>query len=1050
MLDYMPSRTKSGGWKFSVCNLPEKSDSTDENTHLNITGLGDMAFMLIFAPMKLNPIPTAMRIQFSVLGLFLIALLFSCNQEKYESKTGEANGYSYEYVTNDPLNVRIYTLKNGLKIYLSKYNSEPRIQTSIAVKAGGKFDPANATGLAHYLEHIMFKGTADFGTQDWEKEKIFLDSIEHMFEHYRSLSDSVQRTNYYHRIDQVSNQAAQLTIANEYDKMVAEIGARGTNAYTTEDRTVYINDIPSNQIENWITIESNRFRQVVPRLFHTELEAVYEEKNRSLDNDYWKTYEALYAAAFPKHPYGTQTVIGTIDHLKNPSITEIKNYFTNYYRPNNVAICLSGDLDFDKTIGLLDKYLGDWKANDELKTWTPVQEDPITAPKEVDVYGPDAEWVNLAFRFNGRSSDEHKLLRLTDMILSNSQAGLIDLNLKQQQKVLDPTSYVDELNDYCLHTFTGKPREGQTLADVKKLLLDQIDLVKKGQFDDWLLGAVVNDLKKNKIQGSEQNSSRSNDLVIAFTNNMAWKDYISEIDDLKKFTKEDVIKFANEHYKENYIVVNKRNGKDQHVNKVTKPAITKVALNKELKSPFHEKLLLNKVEKLQPVFVDYNKDIKKQKLDKGVAVLSAQNKENDLFRLYYLSDAGSNNDPRINVAIEYLNYLGTDEMASEEFKKEFYKLGTDFDVSASKDQTYISLTGLSENMDKAIQLFEKLLGNPKTDEEALKKMVDGIFKQREDSKKDKDGILFDGLLNYGLYGAKSPFTNVLTNEQLRKLKPEELVDIIKGFTRMDHRVLYYGPKKADELLTSLNQYHILPDHLQPIPEPVKFEIQDVKEPKVYWTHYDMVQAEIIFLSKGEKFDAGRVPGIRMFNEYFGGSMASPVFQELREAQGLAYAAFASYATATKAGDSDYFFGYIGTQADKQSESMKAMMALIQEFPKTENGFEMAKKSLLNKIESERITKSNILFNYEIAKRRGLDHDVRKDVYEKAQGMKIEDVEKFQQDFVKGRKFNTVLVGSREKLNLKDLQKYGKVQELTLDEVFGYEKVQKINVEKPNQ
>jgi len=993
-----------------------------------------------------------MQLKFSLWSVMLLLLfMISCSKnETYETKTAESNGYSYEYVTNDPLKVRIYTLKNGLKVYLSRYDAEPRIQTQIAVRAGGKNDPARATGLAHYLEHIMFKGTPDFGTQDWSKEKIFLDSIEHMFEHYRTLSDSVERTKYYHLIDNVSNHAATLAIANEYDKMVAEIGARGTNAYTTEDRTVYINDIPSNQIENWITIESNRFRQIVPRLFHTELEAVYEEKNRSLDNDYWKAYEALFAAAFPKHPYGTQTVIGTIDHLKNPSITEIKNYFTNYYCPNNVAVCMSGDLDYDKTISLLDKYFGDWKANPELKSWTAVQEDPITTPRDVDVYGPDSEWINMAFRFSGRTGDEHKLLRLTDMILSNSQAGLIDLNLKQKQKVLEPSSYVEDLNDYSLHTFTGKPREGQTLEDVKKLLLGQIDLVKKGQFDDWLLEAVVNDLKKNKIQGSEQNWSRSNDLVMAFTNAIPWKDYISETDDLKRFKKEDIIKFANEHYKDNYIVVNKRNGKDPHVKKVTKPAITKVTLNKELKSPFHEKMLLNKVEKLQPLFVDYDKDIIKQKLDKGVEVLSTQNKENDLFRLYYLSDVGSNNDPRINVAIEYLSYLGTDEMTSEDFKKELYKLGTNFDVSASKDQTYIALTGLSENMDKSVQLFEKLLAHPKPDEEALKKMVDGISQKREDSKKDKNTILFDGLINYGLYGATSPFTNVLTNQQLTKLKPDELVDIIKGFTKAEHRVLYYGPKKESELLASLNQYHVLPDQLQPLPAAVNFEIQDVKEPKVYWTHYDMVQAEIIFLSKGEKFDAGRVPDIRMFNEYFAGSMASPIFQELREAQGLAYSAYATYSMATKAGDPDYFFGYIGTQADKQSESMKAMMALIQVFPKTENGFEMAKKSLLNKIESERITKANILFNYEAAKRRGLDHDVRKDVYEKAQTMKLDDVEKFQQDFVKDRKFNVVLVGSRDKLNLKALEKYGKVQELTLDEVFGYERVQKIKVEKPNQ
>ncbi len=990
--------------------------------------------------------------KFKIVPILLLAsVLSNCKKEsKYETKTGESNGFSYEYVTNDPLQVRIYTLKNGLKVYLSQYKAEPRIMTSIAVKAGGKFDPANTTGLAHYLEHIMFKGTSDFGTQTWDKEKVFIDSIENMFERYRTLSDSMERLNYYKKIDQVSNDASKFAIANEYDKMVSEIGAKGTNAYTTEDRTVYVNDIPANQVENWLTIESNRFRQIVPRLFHTELEAVYEEKNRSLDNDYWKTYEAMNAAAFKKHPYGTQTVIGTIDHLKNPSITEIKKYFYKYYRPNNVAICLSGDLDYDKTIAQIDHYFGSWEPNPDLKTWSPIVEDEITKPVTVDVYGPDSEWLNMAFRFKGTSSEEAKLLRLTDMILSNSQAGLIDLNLKQQQKVLEPSSGVENFNDYSLHVFSGKPREGQTLEDVKKLLLDQIDLVKKGQFDDWLIDAVINDLKKNSIQQSQFNWSRANDEVMAFTNGMAWSNYISQNDDLRKFTKEDIIKFANDHYKDNYIVVYKRNGKDSHQQKVTKPSITKVSLNKESKSAFHEKLATNKVEKIQPVFLDYEKDIQKLKMNNDVEVLYTKNPENELFTLYYLSDVGTNNNPKMKQAVEYLEYLGTNEMSPEEVKKEFYKIGCTFGVAANEDRTYVSLSGLSENMDKAISLFEKLLADPKPDDEALQKMIDGTFKKRDDVKKDKGAILWEGLMSYGLYGAKSPFTNVLTNKELHNLKAAELVDIIKGFTKTQHRVLYYGPKSESDLIASLNAGHKLPEQLLPVPAPIEFEIQDMSNPAVYWTNYDMVQAEIIFLSKGEKFDAARFPMMRMFNEYFGGNMASPVFQELREAQGLAYAAFATYRPATTKSSYDNFFGYIGTQADKQTESMKAMMGLIQDFPRSENGFEVARTSLMNQLESERITKTNILFNYETAKRRGLDHDIRKDVYEQIQDMTIEDIANFQKEYIKGRKFNVVLVGDQKKLNLKSLQQYGTVKELTLDELFGYEKPLKVNKETPNQ
>jgi len=186
--------------------------------------------------------------------------ILKTEQLMHETKSAtDANGYRYEYVSNDPSSTRIYTLDNGLRVYLSVYKGEPRIQTLIPVKAGGKFDPANSTGLAHYLEHMMFKGNQNFGTKDWDKEKVLLDEIEQMFEEYREITDADARKEHYLKIDSLSNEASKYAIANEYDKMVSFVGVTGTNAYTKEDRTVYVNNIPANQIENWIQIESKRF-----------------------------------------------------------------------------------------------------------------------------------------------------------------------------------------------------------------------------------------------------------------------------------------------------------------------------------------------------------------------------------------------------------------------------------------------------------------------------------------------------------------------------------------------------------------------------------------------------------------------------------------------------------------------------------------------------------------------------------------------------------------------------------------------------------------------
>ena len=284
----------------------------------------------------------------------IVFFIVSCGGDTETKKTSYK--YNYETVEGDVLNTFIYTLENGLKIYMSVNKDEPRIQTNIAVNTGSKQDPSDATGLAHYLEHMVFKGTSKIATINWKEEKVLLKRISDLYEKRRSVTDKVERNALYKQIDSLSGEAAKFAVPNEYDKMISSIGAKGTNAYTSVEQTVYINDIPSNEFEKWLSIESERFRELVLRLFHTELEAVYEEYNRGKDNDYWLAYETMSAQLFKKHTYGTQTTIGTGEHLKNPSMEKIHQYFNERYVPNNMAIILSGDLDPDNTVDLIKKY----------------------------------------------------------------------------------------------------------------------------------------------------------------------------------------------------------------------------------------------------------------------------------------------------------------------------------------------------------------------------------------------------------------------------------------------------------------------------------------------------------------------------------------------------------------------------------------------------------------------------------------------------------------------------------------------------------------------
>jgi predicted Zn-dependent peptidase len=601
--------------------------------------------------------------------------------------------YKYESVPGDPLQARIYHLDNGLTVYLSDYNDAPRIQTYVAVRAGSKNDPHDATGLAHYLEHMVFKGTSRLGTQDWPKEQAELAKIEALYEVYRGQrNDPAARKRTYHQIDSISGVAATYAVPNEFDKIMGAIGAKGTNAHTSNEETVYQEDIPSNQLEKWAATESERFREMVPRLFHTELEAVYEEKNRGLDSDFNKEFEALSLALYPTHPYGTQTTIGTIEHLQNPSITEIKKYFTQYYVPNNVALCLSGDLDYDQTIRLIDKYFGAWQSK-PVPAFNPPVEKPLTATITREILGPQSENVMIGYRLPGRTTRDGLRLKMLDRILANGQAGLIDLDLNQQQKVLQAASFTDANNDYSTHVMYGTPRQGQKLEEVKSLLLAELNKVKKGDFPDWLITAIVNNDRLERTKGYESNEARATALYQAFIERVSWADYLKQNDEFASITKDEIVKFANENYGDNYAVVFKRTGKDPNTVKVVKPAITPVPANRDAASDYYKQLTSMAAPELQPVFVDYKKDIQQTNLKPGLPLYYTRNSENGLFNLYYVLDLGTNNDPRWGMAADYLQYLGTGKYSAAEVQQEFYKLGCAFSVQSGADRIAVSLSG---------------------------------------------------------------------------------------------------------------------------------------------------------------------------------------------------------------------------------------------------------------------------------------------------------------------------------------------------------------------
>ena len=942
---------------------------------------------------------------------------------------------NYVEVIGDPLKARIYTLENGLKVYLTSYDDAPRIQTNIAVRAGSKNDPKNATGLAHYLEHMLFKGTDVFGSLDFNKEGPLIEEIEALYEQYRTvaMTDTANRERIYRKIDSVSAEAAKYAIANEYDKMALGIGAKGTNAYTSFEKTVYINDIPSNQLENWLKLESERFRYPVFRLFHTELEAVYEEKNR--DSDGSKLFESLFDGLFPNHQYGQQTTIGTVEHLKNPSLKEIRAYFNKYYVPNNMAICLSGDFDYDETIRLIQKYWSKFERKED-PIFNVYKESPIKKTVIKEVFGPEAESLFVGFRFEGANSNDSKILTMIDMVLANSTAGLIDLNLNQTQKIISGGSFPYVLKDYSMHTLYGSPKQGQTLEEVRDLLLNQIEEIKDGNFEQWLVDAIISDLKLNQIKKFESNSGRANEFVEAFILDISWEDYNKEISDLESITKQDIIDFAKENYNENYVVTYKRNGIDKTSVKVDKPDITPVQLNRVDQSDFLIKLLTEEVEDINPVFLDFDEIIEKTNIGE-LPFIYKKNTENNRFRLSYIFDIGTDHDNKLKFAVDYLKFLGTSEISPSRKQEEFYRLGCDLSMSSSSDKTRITLSGLANKFDESIMFFENFLANVIADEEALIALKSNKIKERADAKLNKQTILFKALVNYAKYGPTSSYTNVLSAEDISNLTSKDLLKSINDLLLYKHRISYYGPENISDLKIKLEDIHFNKSDLKPLPKKKEYKELDLQKPIVYVVDYDMKQAEVIMLSKGSKLNMSEFSKIKFHNEYFGGGMSSIVFQEMRESKALAYSVYSTYTIPKDTNSSHYLMSYIGTQVDKLSEAMSGMSELLDEMPKAETNMNNAKEAIIQRIRTERLTKSKVLSEYEKAQEQGVNYDMRTDLYNQVQAFNVDSLNDFHNSHIANRNRVVMVLGAKSDLDLSVLKEYGEIKHLTLEEVFGY-------------
>ena len=615
-------------------------------------------------------------------------------------------------------------------------------------------------------------------------------------------------------------------------------------------------------------------------------------------------------------------------------------------------------------------------------------------------------------------------------------AGLIDINLNKSQKVLSAGSFTMTFGEYSTHLFSGEPKEGQSLEEVRDLILAQLKKIKAGEFDESLIPAIINDFKLSEIKSLEKNSVRSEKFVESFINEIPLEQHLKAVDRMSKLTKEQIVEFANKYYNDNYVIVYKRKG-ERDIQKVEKPAITPIQVNRDAQSDFLKKVFGNEPDQIAPAFVDFNRAIQFDELKKGIKLQYVKNTENPTFYYSLMIQQGKYNDKFLPLAAEYLPYLGTSKYSNEDIQKKFYGLGCSYRVKVEDEKTYITLSGLSENFERALVLLEDLLNNAAPDQAVLEQMIGDVLKRRADAKSERRTILWGGMFNYAKYGAKNPFTDVVSEEELKALKAEDLINKIHTLKGYQQTLQFYGSVSKEDVISKFNLHHKTAENLIISKTKSAYPRQDLKEKKVYIIDYDMQQAEVVLITKGNEYNADNEPMVRLYNDYFGGGMSGLVFQDMRESKALAYSVYSVYDTPEKATDPYYNFAYIGTQADKLKDAMEGMMSLLTDMPLEQKNFDMAKTAILSKIRTERITKFNILRTYSRNQELGIENDIRQMVYNRVGDITLEELSLFQRANIANENYVVLVLGDKNKLDLEVLKQYGEIEYLDMKTIFGY-------------
>lgn len=954
------------------------------------------------------------------------------------SSTTETTDLQFNPQTSSALEVKELKLTNGMTVWLNEDHSQPKVFGAVVVKVGSNDCPN--TGMAHYFEHILFKGTDKIGTTDYKAEKPWLDSISAQYDILSRTNDNTERIKIQKHINELSIKASEYAIPNEFSNLIAKYGGSGLNAGTSYDHTFYYNTFVPQFIEQWCKLNSERLISPVFRLFQGELETVYEEKNMYSDNVVMPVIEKFMSAVYSGTPY-EYPIIGSTDNLKNPKLSEMQEFYDKYYVAGNMGLILCGDIDTKTIKPLLEKTFGHIKPGNAPQRQT-AEPKPFDGKTTIGLKLPIPiiKATGLCHRGPKAMDKDDVVMTFALQLLANEQeTGMLD-SLADAGKWLGATAMAMPQKDagaVILGVIPNIPFGSKKKAE--RLLLKQIERLKNGDFSETTLNHLKMESIRNFHTNLENMNKRANMMVSVFTQLDTWNDYLALEEQINRITKEDIVRVARKYINDNYIRMVKKFGiysKDRLTQPGYKPVKPK---NTDVESEYAKALDSIPVKPIEIRTIDFQKDVNRIELGPLATLYTAHNPMNNIFTMNIKYRCGTIDKPILETAESFIKTLGTDSLSKTEFGKSLQKIGTTMEQYAGNGTFTISLSGFESQLENTLKLLRHFMNNVKPE----KKKLDDEKKSYKIAIKsfDKDYTnVADAMMEKVMFGNESSYLKYSpTSSEINNLTGEKLINTYKELQNYECDITYTG-RTEDSTVERLIRKYLNPGKAMNRHKDTFRKYISVDKPTVYVYLTPKARQNIIGtytqLPKADTWDK-RAPMI-IWGNYFGKDMSSLMFQEIREIRSYAYYAGGEVQLTPKnthPQEHTAFITKMGTQADKTFAALSVLDSLMNNMPVKEKQIEIAKQSYLNNMNNNYPSfrgKADYVAE-DIFK--GYKYDTNKEFAESIRKVSTDDVYNFYVNNVKPANRAIFIVGKLNKEDIEKLKNYGEVKILTKKDII---------------